>query len=331
MNATTTAPMTTDATSRPTSVTAGDPILRLYFVLTLGLSWLLGGLAVLMARGAIPAALPPLALLTLGGIGPLPVALALVARESGWAGVRALLARTGRWRVGVGWYAVALLGPALVVLTAYLLSVVLALATGDARPAAPPQSAWLSLPILGVVYLALSYIEEIGWRGFAQPRLQRRLGALPASLVLGVIWGLWHLPQWFVPATGQADKWPFAVFFGYTMALSVAFGWLYNSTGGSVLLVILAHAATNLTPEPWAAAWQALPSGARGPYPAIVIAAVVAVAAIVVALRTDPRTLTRERQRQGRGTDGAACQPGPLPGPEQSASPGERRKPRIVR
>jgi CAAX protease family protein len=291
-------PTTTRSFAQPVATPARMPVLPLYFALTLGLSWLLGGLAALVARRDITLPLPPLALVALGGIWPLPVALGLTAYESGRAGVRGLLVRTVHWRVGSGWYAAALLGPVLVVLAAYLLSLAVNRAMGVASPALPPGSAWAALPVLGAVYLVLAVIEEVGWRGFAQPRLQNRFRALPASLVLGGIWACWHVPQWFVPATGQAVKWPFPVFVGYALALSVLFAWLVNGTRGSVLVVILAHAAINLAPEPWAAAWQVLPVEARGVYPAILVGVVLAIAALVVALLTDPRTLTRRGQRR---------------------------------
>ena len=90
---------------------------------------------------------------------------------------------------------------------------------------------------------------------------------------------MWHLPQWWIPETGQAAKWPFAVFAAGTVAQSVRLAWLSNGARGSVLLVALAHAGVNLAPEPWLAAWRLLPQGERGPYPSVLIVAVWIVAA----------------------------------------------------
>jgi uncharacterized protein len=95
--------------------------------------------------------------------------------------------------------------------------------------------------------------EELGWRGFALPRLQQHANALNASILLGLVWGLWHLPLYFVLGTGQSEMLragaspAFAIggFVGWTIGLSVLFTWLYNQTGGSLLVVILFHAAVN--------------------------------------------------------------------------------------
>jgi membrane protease YdiL (CAAX protease family) len=96
--------------------------------------------------------------------------------------------------------------------------------------------------------------EELGWRGFALPRLQRQTNAFDASILLGLIWGLWHLPLYFVSGTGQSEMLAdgtspaFAIggFIGWTIGLSVLFTWLFNQTGGSLIVVILFHAAVNV-------------------------------------------------------------------------------------
>jgi membrane protease YdiL (CAAX protease family) len=135
----------------------------------------------------------------------------------------------------------------------------------------------------------IALIEEVGWRGYALPRLQTRYRALAASVVLGVIWGCWHLPQWFLPATGQAAKWPFVAFLLHTVAFSILLTWLYNHSEGSLWPVILAHAAFNLYPEPWAAAWQTLPGEQRGLYPVILITVVETAIALLVVCQTGLR------------------------------------------
>jgi membrane protease YdiL (CAAX protease family) len=272
------------------------PGVALYFALTYALMLLFGGLAVLASRGAVTLPVPPVGLLAIGGMGPLVAAVIAAAYEGGGGAVRALLARVGHWRVPVIWYAVAILGPALLVALAFLLG----LAFGDPLPAAPPAGVWSTLPLLAVVYFVIAVVEETGWRGYAQPRLQRPYGALGAGLIVGILWALWHLPQWWIPATGQAEKWPFFIFAAGTVAQSVLLAWLLNRAGGSVLLVALAHAAINLAPEPWAAAWRDLPADDRGPYPSILIAAVWVVAAVFLVAVTEPRGLTRRRATSGR-------------------------------
>jgi membrane protease YdiL (CAAX protease family) len=98
--------------------------------------------------------------------------------------------------------------------------------------------------------------EEIGWRGYALPRLAARFGLGRASLLLGLIWACWHLPQFFIP---EADTYgqSFFVFVLQVTALSVAMAWLYAHTNGSLLLVMLMHAAVNNSKD-------IVPSGAAG-------------------------------------------------------------------
>lgn len=88
--------------------------------------------------------------------------------------------------------------------------------------------------------------EEVGWRGYALPRLARHIGLAGASLVLGVIWAVWHLPLFVLPDSGSTGQ-SFAVYLLQVMALSVAIAFLYWKTEGSLLLVMLLHAAVNNT------------------------------------------------------------------------------------
>jgi membrane protease YdiL (CAAX protease family) len=119
--------------------------------------------------------------------------------------------------------------------------------------------------------------EEMGWRGYALPRLQGRLGPLTANLLLGVLWAFWHLPLWFVPGSFQAGS-SFGLYVVSTVALSFLIGWVYNGTGGSLLLAILAHAASDAADNLRAAALG--PSGFGGEL--LLTGAFVAAAAAVV-------------------------------------------------
>ena len=87
--------------------------------------------------------------------------------------------------------------------------------------------------------------EELGWRGFVLPRMQARHSALKASLLIGILWGPWHLPLWL---TGTESH-PISLYPAFVVAViasSVFYTWLYNNTGGSLLIVVLYHAASNL-------------------------------------------------------------------------------------
>jgi membrane protease YdiL (CAAX protease family) len=106
------------------------------------------------------------------------------------------------------------------------------------------SGAYTDLGAVGFTLLSTMVIvglfEEVGWRGFALPRMQRRLDAIWAALLLGVVWALWHLPELISDPTRQRPPLQFVV---WTLALSVILSWLYNSTNGSLLIVIICHGA----------------------------------------------------------------------------------------
>jgi membrane protease YdiL (CAAX protease family) len=97
---------------------------------------------------------------------------------------------------------------------------------------------------LSLVLFVLVAGEELGWRGFALPRLLARSSPWTASVVLGVLWGFWHLPLFFVPGTPHSQM-AFPGFIGYTVGLSLALTWFARLTAGSALLATLFHGVTN--------------------------------------------------------------------------------------
>jgi uncharacterized protein len=131
----------------------------------------------------------------------------------------------------------------------------LGLVLGKPAPPAPPLQVWLSLPLLLAALVIPAVLEEVGWRGYALPRLQRRVGPLMASLVIGVVWAGMHLPLWLLPDFGFADQ-SIPLYFAQVMAISVLLAWLYNAADGSVLLTGTAHAAVNGWPIPWGAQFR---------------------------------------------------------------------------
>src|SRR5262245_40707109 len=165
------------------------------------------------------------ALALLGAITPSLVALWLTSRIEGGGGVRALLEGVTRGQVAARWYVFALGYTAAVKLVVALIH----RAVAGAWPRFG-DTPWLILPFAIALSTPVQAGEEIGWRGFALPRLAARFGLAPASLVLGVIWATWHLPLFFV---GWADKHgqSFFVYALQVVALSVAFAWLYAKTG----------------------------------------------------------------------------------------------------
>jgi membrane protease YdiL (CAAX protease family) len=164
--------------------------------------------------------------------GPAVAAFALAALASGWRGVRALLAAMLRWRVGAIWYLVALGLP----FGAQLASILLNPGFGSAAPdwsAIPPAAQMLPMILIFAVFSG-PLGEEIGWRGFALPRLLESYSALTASLILGAVWAIWHLPLILVDDfTAHGALMP--------VIAAIVFTWVFQNSAGSVLLAILMH------------------------------------------------------------------------------------------
>src|SRR5688500_14452815 len=198
-----------------------------FFVLAYALTWPLIPLVSVSPLWGFPAL-----------FGPATAAIVVAAVADGRVGLKDLLGRVVRWRVGARWYAVALGLP-----------VILALAAAGLHLALGARSSieFGGLSVLNFVVFVLIIGEELGWRGYALPRLLARRSALAASLILGVLWGLWHLPTFFVPGAPQHGL-PITAFLLFTVAYSVLFTWIYLHTGGSVLLATLFHGAINFSP-----------------------------------------------------------------------------------
>jgi membrane protease YdiL (CAAX protease family) len=183
----------------------------------------------------------------LGLFGPAAAALIVCRWTEGPAGVRELWGRVIDWRHGVGWYVTSLGLPVGVAGLAVALSALLGY---------PVQIRVWPITALTLVLFVAVVGEEIGWRGYALPRLLRSLAPLPATLLLGALWAGWHLPTFFLQTTPQAH-FPFPAYVVYTCALSVLLTWLAFRTRGSVFVATVFHGAVNalglsndaLTPE----------------------------------------------------------------------------------
>ena len=177
---------------------------------------------------------------------PAIAALLAAVLTGGRGALRELGSRLVRWRVGWQWYLVVILGPA-----AFSVAVagIYTLFGGSWAEAAPPailQGQLLFLPLfLMILTLTDGLGEELAWRGFALPRLLTHHNALVASVVLGVIWALWHLPLLWTEGATMYQQ-PIWLFLMDIMATSVLFTWVFLHTRGSVLIAMLFHGATNL-------------------------------------------------------------------------------------
>lgn len=215
-------------------------MLGLFFLLTFGLTWALWWAVSVAAPGSVAFAVGgPIFLL--GVFAPGIVALALTAFAEGSASVVALLARIGRWAVSARLYVIAIGYMAATKLSAALIH---RIAVGEWPAFGDTPVALMFAAILVSTWTQAG--EEVGWRGYALPRLAAHLGLGGASVILGVVWALWHLPLFMMEGTGSTGQ-SFPIYTFHVTALSVAMSWLYWKTQGSLLLVMIMHAAINNT------------------------------------------------------------------------------------
>ena len=217
--------------------------------LTFAISW---GIWLALIVSSTGITTPAGAVLNAWAIAGPSIGAIVVAGMLGRTGVRDLVAGLSPARSSTGWVVTALALPLVMVAIAILIAVAL-------LGAAAPTFSVALVGIIAVEFVRILIVggplgEEIGWRGFALPRLQATRTAFDASVLLGVLWGLWHIPLYFVAGTGQFETLragtdpAFAIggFVGWTIGLSVLFTWLFNGSRGSLLVVILFHAAVNL-------------------------------------------------------------------------------------
>jgi membrane protease YdiL (CAAX protease family) len=197
--------------------------LAIFFLLTFALFWLVVPQANALQVGLI------------ASFAPSAVALLLTALIGGGPALRALAGKLGVWRVGWVWYAAAVGIP-----LAASLAVLIASSLLGGAPAAQLGPA----PILFAIIYVLALGEELGWRGFALPRLLARLPALPVALILGLVHALYHLPLWYAPGF-PAPSYSFASFVVASLAFGILWTWLYQHTHGSVLIALLFHGSIN--------------------------------------------------------------------------------------
>jgi membrane protease YdiL (CAAX protease family) len=215
-----------------------------YYALVFAISW--GAILIVVGPAGFLSTTSSSATFVLAGLssllGPSVAGLLMTAVVAGRAGFRDVLARLRRWRVGIGWYAVALLTAPLV--NAAVLFT-LSLTSSDFRPAIVTSDDRLSLLLFGItVGLFIAFCEELGWTGFATPRFLLRHGVFASGLVMGVVWGVWHLPLF---AGSAADSglvgsvlMVAALLFAWLPPYRMLMVWVYDNTQ-SLLVVILMH------------------------------------------------------------------------------------------
>ena len=282
------------------SLVKRHPIIT-FFVLAYALAWIIESPLVFLTDSLTDTQV--LVVQILSSNVPSVVAIMLTAMVFGRGALRKLLGRLLIWRVNPLWYLVVFLGPVALVGGVVPLNALLG---------GPALS--LGMPLLGAaIFFGFSIFpgsalgEEIGWRGYVLPRLQSRMSALSAGLFLAPIWALWHLPLWL---QGKPFQTPtlYAGFVVSAFALSVILTWVYNSTGGSLLFVVLLHATVNL---PQTLTIDEL--GSRATVPLLLYWGLMVVAAIVVVVVAGPKHLSRKHRKQeeeGATESGVATPPG---------------------
>jgi uncharacterized protein len=211
--------------------------LIVFFVLSFVIAWL----------AWLPAMLNPMIpqpLSILGLFAPTMSAVIVLWWARGKAGVVALFKRYTIWRFSIGWYLLALLLMPIIYTVAL---VVTRLSTHGSFANLFFANSPLFILVAYVYLMVINSGEEVGWRGFALPLLQSVLpGPVTAGLVLGLIWGLWHLPLYINP---EVATMPYPLFIALTVGLSLIYTHLFNRSMGSLWTVVMLHAATDVLPR----------------------------------------------------------------------------------
>jgi uncharacterized protein len=261
------------------SSTGSAKALLSFFTLAFAWSWTFWMLSPLL-KAASPIAAT--ALFMVGGFGPSLAAVAVVARHGGSNGLRLWMKRCLQWRVGWRWIALAFFFP----VGFMSLAAATHVALGGVLPDSPASghAALVVVNFLLVFLIGGPLGEEFGWRGYAQPALQDRWGWRSASLLLGALWTLWHLPLFYSIGTAQSHL-PMGWYALSAIASSVVFAWLYNRSSGSVLPALVLHTAVN--------AWSSvipvmvMPDGSNlRPFQFVV--GILAITALALLIRADP-------------------------------------------
>ena len=223
-----------------------------FFAIAFGLGWGIIAILILFPQ-QMEAIFGPMGytnpLFILAVYSPAIAGIILVLRHHGFKGLSSFFRRITLWRMPASWWVFLVIGiPAVFYAGAAIKGTI-------AEPF--PFSPWYKLLPALAVGLVIGPIEELGWRGVALPLLQRRFAPLWASLILGVIWGLWHLPAFFLSGSPQS-AWPFVPYFIGVLAISIILTPMFNTARGSILIAALYHFQMNGPVWPDALPWDSL-------------------------------------------------------------------------
>ena len=213
-----------------------------FFILAFGFSWLAWLPAVLSTLGLFSLSIPNTVWVIIGAHGPLVSSLILTYKSGGWPAVKHLIRSGFDLRMALRWWLAILAIP--VVLAG------LAIWVNVSLNGFQPDTSLLSQPLLIVptflvmFFLGGSFQEEFGWRGYALPRMFEKWNPLTASLILGLIWGVWHFPLFHISGVSQSFM-SFGIFLLLTTAFSVLFTWFFLKTDQNLFSALLFHTAIN--------------------------------------------------------------------------------------
>lgn len=222
-----------------------------FFILTFAYSWplwlpfVLVGLGVLKSSETLAALWMPA--LFIGAFAPLFSAVTMIAKNNGRSGIKKYMLQVFDLHVRARYLIFAVVLPLIITAAAHYIANLTGI---DNLPNSflpdnlPVPTIILAIPYFLVMLIIGGGQEEFGWRGYAQEPLQERFGVIGGSLVLGMIWGVWHLPLWFVPQDGHS-YYSFLAFLVYTMSTAVIMGWLYNASDKKLVIPWVMHAMGN--------------------------------------------------------------------------------------
>lgn len=247
----------------------------LIFVLSIPF-WLIGSIA---KQGLpLPINLPVSAFML---VCPFIAASILVYREDKLEGIKQLLKRTldyRRIKPKIWYLPILFLMPVIMLLSYWVMRLI-------GRPLPDPQISILAIPLFFVSFFIAAVFEEAGWMGYAADPVQHRWGALGAGIIMGSVWGLWHVIGWYFQ-THQTLTWTAGQFLS-TVALRIIIFWLYNNTGRSVFAAVLFHDMMNVS--------EFLFPNYGSHYDPVITGTITAIIAAIVTLLWGPKTLARFR------------------------------------
>ena len=211
-------------------------LLLTYTLLTFGITWAVLSLYIFMPDTAVSlfgmlSGNHPLFFLAV--YAPAIASFIIVYRISGFSGLKSFISRITIWRTSLAWVLFLAIG---------LPAVFYAGSALNGKLFSEPIPFEVSWTWIGILFLSMikGPVEEFGWRGFALPLLQQKITPMTASLLIGFVWGIWHIPAFLIAGT-QQSSWAFIPFLIGTIAISIIMTALYNQSRGSILLAMIMH------------------------------------------------------------------------------------------